>query len=221
MIRSICLVFVLVSFGAIAQPEKNLTNKDKYDYMFGMSYVTSGYLFNKNYADPFQNTNTSGRLFFDRLLYDAWSIEGALAYESIALYPFKDSDTTFRFDSLSRYTFDVSSKYSLARTIRSSFFDPYFLMGGGVTLHKSFGLNANVGFGLNLWLTGNFGVQGQAMLKMPVSSNFINLAYLQSNFGIVVRFSKPEIPADDFGKRRYKISKKRKRIKINKRKKES
>ena len=221
MLRGFCFLFVLVSFCSWSQPEKNLTNKDKYDYMFGLSYVTSGYVFNKNYVNPFQNTSTSGRMFFDRLLYDAWSIEGALAYESLALYPYKESDTTFRFDSLSRYTLDVSSKYSLSKSIRSSFFDPYFLMGGGLTLHRSFGVNANVGFGLNLWLSGNFGIQGQTMLKLPVSSNIVNLAYLQSNFGIVVRFAKPEIPADNFGKKRYKISKKRTRIKINKRKKES
>ena len=194
---------------------------DKYDYMFGISYLTSGYVLNKNYSNAFQNNSASGRFFFDKLLYDAWSIEGALGFESVALFPSKDSDTSFRFDSIPRFNLDVCSKFSLSRSLRSGIIDPYFLMGGGVTYHKSLGLNANLGFGINLWISRNFGLQAQSMLKLPASKNLVNLGYLQSNFGIVVRFSKPDIPADNFGKKRYKFSKKRKRIKINKNRKES
>lgn len=69
---------------------------------------------------------------------------------------------------------------------------------------------------MNLWMANNFGFQIQSMLKIPASQNIFKLAYLQTNVGIVVRFSKPEIPSDEFAKKRYKISKKRARIKIRK-----
>lgn len=209
---------ILLSFNCFAQPEKNLTNQDKYDYMFGLSYLTSGYIFQKDYANPMQNTSPSARLFFDKLIYDTWSMEGALGYESMALYPYKSSDTTYRYDSLSRYTLDFASKYSTARLIGSNMFDPYFLFGGGLSYHKTIGINANAGLGLNIWLTRSFGVQAQSMVKLPISKNILDRAYLQTNFGIVVRFSKPAIPAGNFGKKRYKISKRRKRIKVPKNK---
>jgi hypothetical protein len=214
--RILFFSFFLLSFTLLAQPEKNLTNKDKYDYMFGASWLTSGYVFNKNYVGPFQNSGTSGRIFFDRHLYEPWSIEGALVFESSTLYPIKETDTTYRFDSLMRFNLDISSKYSFGKSIGSGLIDPFILMGGGINLHKSIGLTANIGVGLNLWVSNNFGLQAQTLLKLPASKNVINLAYLQTNFGVVVRFSKPQIPSDDFAKKRYKISKKRKRIKIRK-----
>lgn len=208
---------LMLNFSILAQPEKNLTNKDKYDYMFGASWLTSGYVFNKNYANPFQNSGASGRIFFDAHLYEPWSIEGALVIEPSARYPIKDSDTSsYRFDTIMRFNLDVSSRYSFGKSIGSALIDPYVLMGGGINVHKSIGLTANAGIGMNLWLSNNFGFQIQSMLKIPASQNIFKLAYLQTNFGIVVRFSKPEIPADEFAKRRYKISKKRKRIKIRK-----
>ena len=214
--RFLFFSLIVNCFSFFAQPEKNLTNKDKYDYMFGASWLTSGYVFNKNYANPFQNNGVSGRVFFDRHLYEPWSVEGAIVYESAALYPIKETDTTFRYDNLMRINLDISSKFSFGKNLGSSLIDPYVAMGGGINMHKSIGLTANVGAGLNLWISDNIGLQAQSMLKIPASKNIINLAYLQSNFGVVVRFSKPQIPADDFGKKRYKISKKRKRIKIRK-----
>lgn len=210
-----CFSFLL-SISVFAQPEKNLTNKDKYDYMFGASWLSSGYIFNKNYVGPFQNSGPAGRIFFDRHLYEPWSIEGALVFESSTLYPVKESDTTYRFDSLMRFNLDISSRYSFGQSLGSGLIDPYVLMGGGINVHKTFGLTANAGVGVNLWVSNNFGIQAQTMLKLPASRNIINLAYLQTNVGVVVRFSKPQIPSDDFAKRRYKISKKRKRIKIRK-----
>ena len=207
----------MLNFSILAQPEKNLTNKDKYDYMFGASWLTSGCVFNKNYANPFQNSGASGRIFFDAHLYEPWSIEGALVIEPSARYPIKDSDTSsYRFDTIMRFNLDVSSRYSFGKSIGSALIDPYVLMGGGINVHKSIGLTANAGIGMNLWLSNNFGFQIQSMLKIPASQNIFKLAYLQTNAGIVVRFSKPEIPADEFAKRRYKISKKRQRIKIKK-----
>ena len=212
------LFFAFISSISFAQPEKNLNNQDKYDYMLGLSYVTSGYVLQKDYANPFQNTGTSARLFFDQLLYDTWSVEGSLSYESTVLYPDKSSDTTYRYDSLSRFTLDFASKFSTARLIGSNVFDPYFLFGGGATYHKTIGVNANAGLGLNIWLTRNFGVQAQSMIKLPLSKNIIGRTYLQSNVGIVIRFSKPAIPSGSFNKKRYRISKKRKRIKVPKNK---
>lgn len=219
--KKLFLFILLIIFGyhnSFAQPEKNLTNRDKYDYMFGLSYLTSGYLFNKEYANPFQNLSPSGRFFMDKHLADTWSIEGALGYESIALSPYKDSDTTIRFDSIYRYTFDIHSKFSTGRFVRSNFIEPYFIFGGGFTYHYNFGINLNTGIGLNLWLTNNMGLQAQSVVKIPLSTQLVDRSYLQTNFGLVIRFSKPAIPAGDFGKRRYKFSKRRTRIKVPKNK---
>ncbi|MBM3161587.1 MAG: hypothetical protein FJZ66_09665 [Bacteroidetes bacterium] len=196
-----------------SQPWKFIKNADKYDYMFGASWLTSGYVLSKEFAKPFQNIGASGRLFFDIHLYDPWSLETAVTYEQIALFP-QILDTNVVFDSISRYNLDVLSKYSFGNLLNSRVIEPYAMLGGGVSQHQGFSANMNMGLGINLWLANSFGIQVQSMIKLPASINFVKLSYLQSTVGLVYRFLTSSAPKSRFSRKRYNLKISPNRIRI-------
>lgn len=210
----IFLLLIHLENDSFAQPEKNIKNADVYDYMIGGSWVSSGFLFSKIYSSPFQNYNISSRLFFDVHLSEPWSVESSFVYEKNALFPVQITDTNFRYDSISRYNLDFLSKYTFTKVLSQLPIEPYLVLGGGVSQHKSLYVNANFGVGLQFWITNKIGLQVQSLIKMPISINFVSLSYLQSNIGLVYRILKSNRVEDQFAKKRYHIKSTRKRIKI-------
>ncbi|MFM7300933.1 MAG: hypothetical protein ACKO1R_07325, partial [Crocinitomicaceae bacterium] len=202
--RYLFLLLLMHSYNvSFAQPEKNIKNADAYDYMFGGSWVSSGYLFSKIYSSPFQNTNLSGRLLFDLHISEPWSIESSFIYEKIALFPVQITDTNFRYDSISRYNLDFLSKFTIKNIFPQNTLEPYIVMGGGLCQHQSFFLTANFGIGVQFWITNKVGLQAQSLIKMPMSKSFVSLSYLQSNVGLIYRFLKSTRPEYNFESKRY------------------
>ena len=79
---ALCLSLILV-ISISAQPEKAISNKDTYNWMFGASWILTdddGESFN-----PFLVENLHGHLFptqliIDKYIYNGWSAECALTY---------------------------------------------------------------------------------------------------------------------------------------------
>ena len=79
---ALCLSLILV-ISISAQPEKAISNKDTYNWMFGTSWILTdddGESFN-----PFLFENLHGHLFptqliIDKYIYNGWSAECALTY---------------------------------------------------------------------------------------------------------------------------------------------
>ena len=77
----------------------------------------------------------------------------------------------------------------------------------------------NIGLGLNFWITQNIGIQLNSTAKIGMIDFFKSSDYMQHSIGIVARFESLKAPDNQFNKSKYKISKKRKKIKYSKKKK--
>jgi hypothetical protein len=149
--------FLLILGISLAQPNKLITNKDNYDWMFGASWMmldddgeaTNVLNFSEYHTAPYPS-----RLFVDKYIYNGWSVEGSICFQ--------------KYDNLKRVNdaigltgsligLDVHSKYSFYKFLGKSWIDPYLIAGGGVSsrqlndgnITKPFVVNANLGGGLN------------------------------------------------------------------------
>ena len=76
-----------------------------------------------------------------------------------------------------------------------------------------------VGLGLNIWITKQIGLQLNSTAKIGLIDFFKSSDYMQHGLGIVIRIEEFEKTDNSFSKSRYKVSKKRKKIKYGGKKK--
>lgn len=219
----ITLLFMVILGTSIAQPDKMITNKDNYNWMFGASWMmldddgagTNFFNFSEFHTAPYPT-----RAFVDKYLYNGWSIEGSICFQSY-------DNTKLVNDSMgvggNLFALDIHSKYSFYKLAGRGWIDPYIFAGGGFTgrivedgnTAKPFSLNANIGGGVNLWVSNNFGIQLQSVAKFSLNDFFGPSNYIAHTAGVVVRLEKSNGEGNEFAKSRYKIKKSRK-IKIPK-----
>jgi hypothetical protein len=201
--RILLLYFVFFTTVLFAQPAQLDKNKDSYNWMVGASW---------NFVSPTNDMgNVKGfqypsRFFVDRHYYGGWSWEAAMAFG-------KFDTLSVRPDSLAQstsfFSLDANVRYSFQKMLYpSQTFDPYFSYGLGVTNRSIFGTNVtgNIAVGMNLWVSGNLGIQVQSAAKFAFTSNILKSEkhYLQHTIGLAFRIPEGSITDNTFNKRRYK-----------------
>lgn len=222
---ALCLSLLLV-ISISAQPEKAISNKDTYNWMFGASWIFTdddGESFN-----PFLFENLHGHLFptqltIDKYIYNGWSAECALTYSKYNPEKITNGSTGI---SGSMFSMDFNGKYSLYKLLNSGVIDPYVISGLGLslrnnndTLARALSPTFNFGLGLNFWITKHIGIQLRSTAKIGLTDFFKSSDYMQHNIGLVFRFEQLEKSDNSFNKSKYKVSKKRKKIKYGGKKK--
>lgn len=209
-----------------AQPTKFITNKDSYSWMFGLSWVLTdddGDAYN-----PFSVQNLHTHLFpskitLDKYIYNGFSTEALIAYSKYN--PEKITNTQLGISG-SLFSIDFHGKYSFYKLLNSGILDPYIVTGLGVSVRNNEDTKAqalsptlNLGLGLNFWITQNIGIQLNSTAKIGMIDFFESSDYMQHSVGIVGRFESLKGSDNSFSKSKYKISKRRKKIKTYKKKK--
>jgi hypothetical protein len=209
-----------------AQPTKTISNKDSYNWMFGLSWVMTdddGEAFN-----PFlvQNLHTHffpTQITVDKYFYNSWSGESILAYSIYNPQKVTNGETGIEG---SMFSMDFHSKYSLYKLLNRGAIDPFFVGGIGISSRsyqneniRPVSLTLNIGGGINFWVSNYIGIQIRSTAKIGVIDFFKKSDYMQHSLGIVARFETLKSEDNEFNKSKYKISKKRKKIKHIKKKK--
>ena len=224
LINRLTLFFLVLNMISIAQPNKIITNKDTYNWMFGASWMmldddgaeTNPFNFSQYHSAPYPS-----RFFVDKYLYNGWSVEGSICFQSY-------DSTKYVNDSLringSLFGIDVHSKYSFYKLLGRSWIDPYVLVGGGVTNRqledrntaKAMSISANIGGGINFWVSKNIGIQLQSVAKFSLNDFMGPSNYMAHTAGVVIRLEKSNGEGNDFAKSKYKVKKSRSKIKMPK-----
>jgi hypothetical protein len=217
-------IFLLLSNIVLAQPNKSITNKDNYNWMFGVSWMmldddgveTSPFNFSQYHSSVYPT-----RIFLDKYIYNGWSMEGSISFQNY-------DSTKYVNDSLrvngNLFGFDVHSKYSFYKFLGKSWVDPYVFAGGGITSRqldnqntaKAMSVNANIGAGINLWVSYNIGIQLQSIAKFSLNDFMGPSNYMAHSAGLVIRLAKSNGEGNQFAKSKYKINKSRTKIKLPK-----
>lgn len=218
------LMFLIIYGALIAQPNKMITNKDNYNWMFGASWMMlddDGAETNPFNFSEYHSAVYPSRFFADKYIYNGWSVEGSLCFQ-------KYDNGKLVNDSIgidgSLFAFDVHSKYSFYKLLGSSWIDPYLFAGGGITSRqsderntaKTMSINANIGGGLNFWVSNNIGIQLQSVAKFSLNDFMGPSNYMAHTAGVVVRLEKSNGEGNEFAKSRYKVKKSRSKIKLPK-----
>ncbi len=100
--------------------------------------------------------------------------------------------------SVTFFSFDGHFKYDLNNIIgKTSFFDPYMLLGGGYTLVDSNGAGTfNAGAGFNLWFNENVGLNFQTAGKHVFNDFYLEGNHLQHSAGLVIKFGGKDTDKD-------------------------
>lgn len=225
----VVFTFLLFMFGmvnAFAQPTKSINNKDSYNWMFGLSWLMTdddGEAFN-----PFlvQNLHTHffpTQLTADKYFYNGWSGEAVISYSKYN--PKKVTNGETGIDG-SMFSMDFHSKYSLYKLLNQGAIDPFFVGGIGLSTRsfqneniRPVSLTLNIGGGINFWISNYIGIQIRSTAKVGVIDFLKKSDYIQHSVGLVARFDSLKGEDNEFNKSKYKISKKRKKIKHIKKKK--
>ncbi len=222
LVRSILVVSLFLNHFVWAQPSKIINNKDSYNIMFGTSWVMlddDGLGVNPFNFGQFHSLLFPTRVFFDKYIYQGWSVEGAGAFSKYD--PEKLVNDSLGING-SLFSFDANIKYSAYKLLGSGVIDPYIGLGLGATVRsldtrntaKAFSPTANVTLGINLWVSNNFGFQLQSAGKFGLTDFFKTSDYFQHTAGIVIRIEKADGSKSDFGKSKYNVKKKHGKIKI-------
>ena len=220
------VVFVFGFLNVHAQPTKSVTNKDSYNWLFGLSWVMTdddGQAFN-----PFlvQNLHTHffpSQVTVDKYFYNGWSGEAALTYS--VYNPQKTTNGETGIEG-SMFSMDFHSKYSLYKLLKQGAIAPFFIGGLGISTRsyqndniRPVSLTLNIGGGINFWISNYIGIQLRSTAKVGVIDFFKKSDYMQHSIGVVARFETLKGENNEFSKSKYKISNKRKKIKHMKKKK--
>ncbi len=194
--------------------------------MFGASWILTdddGESFN-----PFLVENLHGHLFptqliIDKYIYNGWSAECALTYSKYNPEKITNGSTDI---SGSMFSMDFNGKYSLYKLLNSGVIDPYMISGLGISLRnnndtiaRALSPTFNFGLGLNFWFTKQIGLQLRSTAKIGLTDFLKSSDYIQHSVGLVLRVEQFEKADNSFNKSRYKVSKKRKKIKYGGKKK--
>lgn len=204
-----------------AQPSKIINNKDSYNIMFGASWVMlddDGIGANPFNFGQYHSLLFPSRAFFDKYIYQGWSIEGAGAFSKYD--PEKLVNDSINITGI-LFSIDANIKYSAYKLLGSGAIDPYIGFGAGATFRsldarntaKSFSPTLNLTLGVNLWVSNNFGFQVQSAAKLGLTDFFKASDYFQHTAGIVIRIEKGDGSKSDFGKSKYSVKKKHGKIK--------
>ena len=216
---ALCLSLMLFTT-AFAQPEKSITNKDTYSWMFGTSWVLTDD--DGNSYNPFSIENLHSHFFpsqvtIDKYIYNGWSAECALTYSKYNPEKITNGSTGI---SGSMFSMDFNGKYSLYKLLNSGVIDPYLISGLGLslrnnndTLSRALSPTLNFGIGLNFWITKQIGIQLKSTAKIGLTDFFKSSDYMQHSFGLLLRFEDLQKADNGFSKSKYKVSKRRKKIK--------
>jgi hypothetical protein len=124
------------------------------------------------------------------------------------------------------FSMDFHGKYSLYKLLKSGVIDPYVISGLGLSLRSNndqasrpLSATLNFGLGLNIWITKQIGLQLNSTAKIGLIDFFKSSDYMQHGLGMVIRIEEFEKTDNSFSKSRYKVSKKRKKIKYGGKKK--
>ncbi len=220
------LILVMSASNVFAQPTKAVTNKDSYSWMFGLSWVMTdddGDAFN-----PFlvQNLHTHlypSQITIDKYFYNGWSGEASLSYSIYNDQKLTNGETGIEGGL---FAMDFHSKYSLYKILNKGMIDPFFLGGIGISSRsyqneniRPISLTLNIGGGINFWVSNYIGIQIRSTAKVGVIDFFKKSDYMQHSIGVVARFESLKGEDNEFNKSKYKVSKKRKKIKHIKKKK--
>jgi hypothetical protein len=109
------------------------------------------------------------------------------------------------------FTGDLNFKYSIGFLMEQQIFDPFVVLGFGLTNRQAlpdftnqFGMN--VGAGFNVMLYKGLGVQWRTVAKIGVMPEFYTPEgdYLQHHFGLIYKFPDMSSKSNPFGKPKYK-----------------
>ena len=121
---------------------------------------------------------------------------------------------------------DFNGKYSLYKLLKNGVIDPYAISGLGVSLRnnndttvRTFSPTFNFGVGINFWITKQIGLQLRSVAKIGLTDFLKSSDYMQHSVGVALRFEKLEKADNSFSKSKYKVSKRRKKIKYGGKKK--
>ena len=222
---ALCLSLLLFNT-AFAQPEKVISNKDTYSWMFGASWTLTdddGESFN-----PFLFENLHSHLFptqlsIDKYIYNGWSAEFIMTYSKYNPEKITNGSNGITGNI---FSMDFSGKYSLYKLLKNGVIDPYAISGLGVSLRnnndttvRTFSPTFNFGVGINFWITKQIGLQLRSVAKIGLTDFLKSSDYMQHSVGVVLRFEKLEKADNSFSKSKYKVSKRRKKIKYGGKKK--
>ena len=222
---AVCLSLMLFTT-AFAQPEKSITNKDTYSWMFGTSWVLTdddGDSYNPFLIENLHSHFFPSQLSIDKYIYNGWSVECALTYSKYNPEKITNSSTGI---TGSVFSMDFNGKYSLYKLLNSGVIDPYVVSGLGLSLRNNNDTSAralsptfNFGIGFNFWITKQIGLQLKSVAKIGLTDFFKSSDYMQHSLGVVLRFEDLQKADNGFSKSKYKVTKKRKKIKYGGKKK--
>jgi len=222
---ALCLSLLLFNT-AFAQPEKAISNKDTYSWMFGASWTLTdddGESFN-----PFLFENLHSHLFptqlsIDKYIYNGWSAEFIMTYSKYNPEKITNGSNGITGNI---FSMDFNGKYSLYKLLKNGVIDPYAISGLGVSLRnnndttvRTFSPTFNFGVGINFWITKQIGLQLRSVAKIGLTDFLKSSDYMQHSVGVALRFEKLEKADNSFSKSKYKVSKRRKKIKYGGKKK--
>lgn len=224
-LRLSILVLFFQGFYTFAQPNKMITNKDNYNWMFGASWMLlddDGIETNPFNFDQYHSAVFPTRFFADKYIYNGWSFQAGLGFQ-------KYDSTRIVNDSIGingrLIAIDADLKYSFYKTLGRNLIDPYIFVGGGITTReiearntaKAMSVNGNVGAGVNLWVSNNIGIQLQSVAKFSLTDLKGTSSYMAHTAGVVVRLEKSNGGGTgEFSKSKYKVKKSRTKIKVPK-----
>lgn len=191
------IVMLFVASISLAQPSSINRKKNPYRWMFGLSWSViddDGNAFGNllDYQNSWNYLPVPSRLSVDKYIRKGWSLEGMVAYNTYSSSKLINDTTGASGIFLSG---DFHVKYSFYRLMPTSakWFDPYFTGGLGFS-YRSIRENPinpslNLGFGMNFWLTKQWGLQLQTVGKLALVSDIYtsNADYIQHTVGIVYR----------------------------------
>ncbi|MDP1801233.1 MAG: hypothetical protein Q8L81_07775 [Bacteroidota bacterium] len=146
------------------------------------------------------------RLTVERSLSHSFSIEGAFNFNTYKPTKIINNELGKAGIFLS---LDLNVKNDFNRMFNSEgWFNPYVVYGAGATYRTvrslPIGINANIGFGFNIWLSRSIGINFQSIAKFAASRRFPRGSgnYLQHSTGLVFKIQKGG--KNPFIKPRYK-----------------
>jgi len=132
------------------------------------------------------------KLSFEGYIDYGLSIEGTVTYSVLKEGKIFNDYGNKRSEDVNLFAFDCNGKYDLNELFgKNKILGPYVIGGIGYTYRalttQRVGINANFGFGLNIWLYKGLGLNLQSMAKFAIDKTTSN--YLQHSAGLVYRFS--------------------------------
>jgi len=221
------LLFTFILGNVHAQPYKTIKKNKPYDWMIGISWSAiedDGSPFSGvfNVVNNWNYLLYPTRISVDHYLRDGWSIEAVGTYNTSLSNKTVNGITGASGIFIST---DINSKYSFTNLYvpNLKWFDPYVNMGLGYTFRSRANTSphvptVNLGFGMNFWISHNFGIQLHSTAKLGLYPTRLKTSsnYLQHSTGLVYRWVNDEQSQDSSDKKRYKWTKDKEHFKKKK-----